>query len=126
MAKPTAAPTAEPTSESTAGPTAEPSSKPTAAPTSEPTSESTAGPTAEPTGEPTAGPTAVWFAPRPPPCRSRPYFLPQGEAGDDTLNATGTVLALRGGAGADDSCTLDGIRKVEGDGSYYDPYRGCE
>ena len=61
-----------------------------------------------------------------PPHRSRPRFLPQGDEDDDTLTATGSVRYMQGGPGADDSCTLDGIRKVEGDGSYYDPYRGCE
>ena len=77
------------------------------------------------------------------PYRSRPRFLPQGWEGndeliadggrnglfggddDDTLIATGTVDYLRGDAGAD-SCTLNGGRKVEGDGSFSDPYRGCE
>ena len=56
--------------------------------------------------------------------RSRPRFLPQGGEGDDTLTATGTVSYMRGAAGADDSCTLDGVRKVEGEeGS---KFLGCE
>ena len=50
----------------------------------------------------------------------------QGDGGDDTLTATGTVITLRGDAGAGDSCTLDGVRKFQGSGSFSDPYRGCE
>ena len=37
----------------------------------------------------TAPTTTSWFAPRPPPHRSRPLFLPQGNEGNDTLTATG-------------------------------------
>jgi len=67
--------------------------------------------------------TISTFAPRLPSHRSRPRFLPQGGPDDDTLTATGTVSLLSGGDGAGDSCTLDGVKKTDSDGS---TYSGCE
>ena len=54
---------------------------------------------------------------------SRPRFLPQGGGGDDTLTAIGTVTRLQGEGGAGDSCTLDGVTKIDSDGS---KFAGCE
>ena len=70
-----------------------------------------------------AATTISTFAPRLPSHRSRPRFLPQGGPDDDTLTATGTVTRLQGGAGAGDSCTLDGVTKTASDGS---KFAGCE
>ena len=67
--------------------------------------------------------TISTFAPRLPSHLSRPRFLPQGGPDDDTLTATGTVSLLSGGDGAGDSCTLDGVKKTDSDGS---TYSGCE
>ena len=62
------------------------------------------------------------FAPRPPSPPLSTSFSSQGNDGDDVLIADGTVDYLRGDAGTD-SCTLNGVKKIDSDGS---KFAGCE